>query len=283
MPRFREKRRQSQNLGASGKTGCVREPRKPYFLAVHKNEAVMSQYYDLVPLDVYDETIVGHPYIDACNASLLYHLLLSLEYQTMGKHVLDIGTGTGQVVRLLRGVPGLKVSAQDKAPESAAYFQSHPELQKIPFHLFNAVRGAFPSHFDVITCRGVLHHIPKSQRVTFLSNMLRHADHVIIADEAVANYQSEQERIAHCREWYGFVIKESRRRGLNELAEVESKFLAYDVSAAHDDEMDFKEDLPHIRADIEAAGGWISHTHIYGPWKSYQGGFYTVCASREQG
>nr|VFJ57571.1 MAG: Methyltransferase domain-containing protein [Candidatus Kentron sp. FW] len=243
----------------------------------------MSQYYDLVPLDVYDETIVGHPYIDACNASLLYHLLLSLRYRVEGRHVLDIGTGTGQVVRLLRGIPGLKVSAQDKAMESAAYFESHPELRDIPFHLFDAVSDAFPARFDAIICRGVLHHIPKSQRIAFLSNMLGHADHIIVADEAVADYQSEPERIAHCRKWYGFVIEESKRRGLNELAEVESKFLAYDVSTVHDDEMDFKEDLPHIRADIEAAGGRISYTHIYGPWESYQGGFYTICASREQG
>lgn len=65
-------------------------------------------YYEEKEISIYDydETIVSHPLIDTCNMSIVYRLLEHLGIPCEGKRVLDVGTGTGQVSRLLKGIPG---------------------------------------------------------------------------------------------------------------------------------------------------------------------------------
>jgi 2-polyprenyl-3-methyl-5-hydroxy-6-metoxy-1,4-benzoquinol methylase len=73
------------------------------------------QYYKYVAIDADDQAMACHPIIDACNASIAYRLLQHLGIPCRGKTVLDIGAGTGQVARSLRGIPGLTVEAQDSS------------------------------------------------------------------------------------------------------------------------------------------------------------------------
>lgn len=61
-------------------------------------------HYDYVNIIDYDQTIACQPFVDQRNASIIYGLLENLGIPPEGKTVLDLGTGTGQVVMLLKGL-----------------------------------------------------------------------------------------------------------------------------------------------------------------------------------
>ena len=106
----------------------------------------------------------------ACNASIVYRLTVHLG-PPANSTVLDLGAGSGQVCRLLGGVPGLTLEACDVDPQSERFFRSHPELQKIPFHLLDVLEEPLPRKYDAIVTRGVYHHIPKRLRPKFLRTL----------------------------------------------------------------------------------------------------------------
>ena len=57
----------------------------------------MIRYSEYVDLFKYDEGISCHPYIDACNGSIIYRLLESIGFDGQKKRVLDAGAGSGQI------------------------------------------------------------------------------------------------------------------------------------------------------------------------------------------
>jgi len=233
-------------------------------------------YYEYVNIDEYDHTIANHPIVDACNASIAYRLLENLGIPCAGKTVLDVGAGTGQVARFLKGIPGLLVEACDIDPSSQIYFQAHPELKNIPFHFIDILEEELPKRYDAIVCRGTFHHFPKSKRSQFLKRMSNHTRVLIVADEGIREYTTEAERIRNCEGWYGYVIAEAKRRGLTRLAEIESGFLDHERLATADDGLDFKESPAHLIEDARLAGMSPKSIDRQGPWNETGGGFFTA-------
>jgi SAM-dependent methyltransferase len=234
------------------------------------------QYYEYIPIDADDQTIACHPIIDACNASIAYRLLEHLGIPCQDKIVLDLGAGTGQVSRFLRGLPGVFIEALDEDPRAEEYFRTHPELQYVPFHRLNFLEQALPRRYDAIICRGVYHHIPKRKRPEFIKTVCNHAEIFIIADEGIREYSNEAERIRNCESWYGYVVNEARRRGLHRLAEIESEFLEHERMGTADDGLDFKESPSHLLEDARAVGLHPASLDRQGPWEQTGGGFFTV-------
>ncbi len=243
----------------------------------------MRSYSDEVPMDVYDRNIVAHPWVDSCNAAIVWQLSKLRPSRGESLRVLDVGTGTGQVVRLLRDLPGVRVEAQDIDPAVSQWFSAHPELRGIPLHVC-ALGELFASSdghpFDVTVSRGVYHHIPKSDRVRFVRETLSLAPVHILADEMVAEFATPDVRLENCNSWYGHVIAEARRRGLPELAGMENAFLLHERDSSADDGLDYKESPQQLQEEAVAAGGKVSALMRIGPWKESRGGFVVALLER---
>ncbi|MCB9034589.1 MAG: class I SAM-dependent methyltransferase [Chitinophagales bacterium] len=156
-------------------------------------------YSEYVNLFKYDEGISCHPYIDACNSSIIFRLLENIGIDYKPKKVLDAGAGSGQVSRLLQGIPNLEIDACDIDPEAKKFFKDNPETANIPYYDWDIINDTFDKHYDAIIIRGVYHHIPKSQRSKLLANLCRQAKVVINADEGILEYKNEEERLEHCK------------------------------------------------------------------------------------
>lgn len=229
-----------------------------------------------------DQLIARHILIDACNGSIAYRLLEHLGTPCDGKLVLDAGAGTGQVTRLLRGFPGLLVEACDLDPESEKFFHAHPELKDVPFALVDLLVDELPKRYDAIVCRGVYHHIPKSKRPAFLKALWDHADVVVLADEGILEYKDSDERLRNCDSWYRYVTGEAKRRGITQLANIETSFWAHERLNTADDGGDFKESPSHLVDDARLVN--IAPTSIdrLGPWEVARGGFFTATFARRR-
>lgn len=239
------------------------------------------QYADIDPNEQ-DQAIACHTLIDACNGSIAYRLLEHLGIPCSGKIVLDAGAGTGQVTRLLRGFPGLLMEACDVDPESEAFFRDHPELKDVLFIRMDLLVNKLGKRYDAIVCRGVYHHIPKAERPTFLKAMCDNADIVIVADEGIREYSSNEERLRNCDSWYRHVIGEARRRGIARLAKIESTFLSHEYLNTADDGGDFKESPSHLIEDARKAGLMPVSIDRLGPWEHAGGGFFTATFVRRK-
>ena len=81
--------------------------------------------------------------------------------------------------------------------------------------------------FDVIVMQGVMHHIAQgSDRVSFIRNAYNYlfsTGILIIGDEFIADYDSDQTRKDNIAKFYCHIIDEARKGGFNELAEEEAK------------------------------------------------------------
>lgn len=237
-------------------------------------------YSEYVNLFKYDEGISCHPYIDACNSSIIYRLLESIGFDDKPKRVLDAGAGSGQVSRLLQGIPNLEIDACDIDPEAKKFFKDNPETAHIPYYDWDIVNETFDKYYDAIIIRGVYHHIPKSQRAKLLSNLCRQAKIVINADEGILEYKDEEERLEHCKVWYGYVINEAKRRLLQGLMEMETEYFEHEKLNTADDGGDLKESPQIFINEAEKAGLKIISKDILGNWNKLKGGFYTITFSK---
>ncbi len=231
------------------------------------------------PLLTYDASIASHVYIDACNASIVRYVLQSVR-ELKGAVILDAGCGTGQVSRLLNALGPAQVEACDVDPQVKDYFKQNPETCDIHYFEHDIVNHALPSKYDVAVLRGVYHHIPKSERVRLIETLLKSVETIIIADEGILEYSTERERLLHCNIWYSFVINEAKRRGLDELVEMESRFLEHESLGTADDGGDLKESPACVVQEVVDAGGRVLTVDRLGNWDVNKGGFYTIVVKK---
>lgn len=232
-------------------------------------------YSEYVDLFKYDEGISSHPYIDACNASIIYRLLQAVGMDGSPKKVLDAGAGSGQVVRLLQGIPFLEIDACDIDLEAKRFCLDNPETANVPYYDWDIVNDQFDKFYDAIIIRGVYHHIPKSQRAKMLANLCSQAKVVINADEGILEYNSQAERLQHCESWYGYVIGEAKRRKLPGLEEIETEYLGHEKLNTADDGGDYKESPADLVNDAKQVGLQVPVLDRLGKWDEHKGGFYT--------
>jgi len=241
-----------------------------------ENKILTKMHYsEYVDLFKYDEGISCHPYIDACNASIIYRLLEAIGLDGNPKKVLDAGAGSGQVVRLLQGIPFLQIDACDIDTEAKRFFKDNPETANVPYYDWDIVNDTFDKYYDAIIIRGVYHHISKSDRAKMLENLCRQAKIVINADEGILEYDTPEQRLQHCDVWYGYVIGEAKRRKLSGLAEMEIEYLGHEKLNTADDGGDYKESPAELIKDAEQVSLKVPILDRLGNWEKHKGGFYT--------
>lgn len=232
-------------------------------------------YFAHVDILEYDRTIVAHPWMDQLKAGVIYRL--TDIFGTHDQHtILDFGAGTGQLTRLLLPFQNFSIHAADEDWRAKEFFSIHPELSRVPFAVGKFPHEPLPTNYDAIVMVGVNHHVPKHERVQMLAFLRKFTKHLLIADEGLQEYKTVLERQEYCRSWYGVVISEARRRGIQELAELEEQFLADDLKANLDSSHDFKESPTDVAADAAAAGWKVLTLDRIGDWDKYHGGMYVV-------
>lgn len=99
------------------------------------------------------------------------------EDRTLGRDVLDLGTGTARIpVELCLQAPGLRVMAADASSEMLELARYHIEinhmLDRIQLHRTDAKKLVFgPSFFDAVISNSLVHHLPQSD--AFFAEALR--------------------------------------------------------------------------------------------------------------
>jgi SAM-dependent methyltransferase len=218
--------------------------------------------------------------MDQIKAAIIAELIM-IEVQAERKiSVLDAGTGSGQLARSILGAGVSNVALADIDLHSEQFCKDHPELSDLPFHNVDLAAPDLKSlegqQFDVVCLLGVFHHIPQNLRVAFLENIARIAKYILIGDEGIQEYASESERKHNARVWYGFVIAESRRRGVEKLARLEELFMKSDTADSRGPEEDFKESPSAILGYANKAGLSFVKEKRLGNWARYKGGMYTA-------
>jgi len=245
-----------------------------------ESEQPSETYYDQVDIFDYDQTIVAHPLMDSVKAAMIADLI-SLDINNQRDiSILDAGTGSGQLARLILAFGFRNLELADIDAHSEAFCRDHPELSHVPFHRVDLAAADLKSlggkHFDVVCLLGVFHHVPQRQRVNFLKSVSRIASHVLIGDEGILEYSCEKERKQHARQWYGFVISEAKRRRIPKLAAMEELFLKSDTSDFRGPNEDFKESPTAVLSYAEKANFSIINLNRIGNWSEHKGGMYTA-------
>ncbi len=101
----------------------------------------------------------------------------SQEDRTLGRDILDLGTGTARIpVELCLQAPSLRVMAADASSEMLELARYHIEinhmLDRIQLHRTDAKKLVFgPSFFDAVISNSLVHHLPQSE--AFFAEALR--------------------------------------------------------------------------------------------------------------
>jgi SAM-dependent methyltransferase len=240
-----------------------------------------ENYFLRVNIYDYDETIVAHPLMDQIKSAICERIVVSNSADSRPLRVLDLGCGSGQLARAMAGLSNVQVELCDPDPTSEKFCKEHPELEKMKFHSLDIlsepdVELLEEGKFDIVASLGVLHHIPPGLRDKFIKNCKRLAPIVIIADEGLAEYSNEEQRISFVTSWYDFVIDEAVRRGISKLANFERRFKKSDLSATRLPTDDFKVSVSSAIKSSEAAGLSVRIVRTFGDWETNKGGMFLL-------
>lgn len=131
--------------------------------------------------------------------------LLAAEQRDRPLHVLDVGSGGGDVAiglarqSTLQGIP-LEVHGCDISPtavEHATEAAAHAGISSVRFFEQDAFRDPLPEQYDVVMCSLFLHHHDDAEAEALLRNMAAAARRAVLIDDLVRS------RIGYLMAWFG--------------------------------------------------------------------------------
>jgi SAM-dependent methyltransferase len=206
---------------------------------------IIQDYGETVTPELYKKALQGHQYIpqaDQCIMDIVFKKYNDPPFE--GKlSLLDVGCGpnrlTSRIADIIVGseVAGIDVSesfikfSKENLPclrTGPGYLRKNPTFFQLDFSNANeleALKEIRP--FDMVVMQGVMHHIIHgNDRVSFIRNAYNYlfsTGILIIGDEFIADYDSDQTRKDNIAKFYCHIIDEARKGGFNELAEEEAK------------------------------------------------------------
>ena len=108
---------------------------------------------------------------------LRYDVVQALKKEPPPQHVLDIGSGTGEVAfEIVKHFPEVSVSAVDILEDMLAIARKKAKRLGCTIDFVNADMNALPFHdgmFEAVTCSFALHEVPAEYRITTLREVHR--------------------------------------------------------------------------------------------------------------
>lgn len=202
---------------------------------------VIQDYGKTVTPEVYLSALQGHPYIpqsDQCIRNLIKEYCQ--KNNSIYPKILDLGCGPGRLTFSITEnnchVIGLDISENFINYANERYWNSEIRKGTIEFQQRNFAEYGLKSNdnhqtLDIVFMQGVMHHIHGEDRTMFLNRIheyLKPDGILIIGDEFIADYESNDERILNVAKFYLHIIDEARKGGFYELAEEEAKNLIDD-------------------------------------------------------
>ena len=202
---------------------------------------IIQDYGKTVTPELYIHALQGHPYIpqsDQCIRNLIKEYCQ--KNNNICPKILDLGCGPGRLAFSITEnnchVIGLDISENFIDYANERYWNSEIRKGTIEFQQRNFAEYGLKSNdnhqtLDIIFMQGVMHHIHGEDRSMFLHRIfeyLKPSGILIIGDEFIKDYESEEERILNVAKFYLHIIDEARKGGFNELSEEEAKNLIDD-------------------------------------------------------
>ncbi len=153
-------------------------------------------FEDRIDVHAYDAFELLHPAY-ARQVVVLAQLLEGLRPgQAATLRALDVGSGPGFPLRmLLELVPALTITAVEPSPTAFAYLQRNvAHIPAIQLLQADFLTGTFSQSFDLITSVGASHHLNTAFFLQRAAQLLQPGGLLLVADEFLAPYRTEQER-----------------------------------------------------------------------------------------
>jgi SAM-dependent methyltransferase len=200
---------------------------------------IIQDYGKTVDPEVYMRALQGHPYIPQSDECIKRVIEEHPKAYKRKKVILDVGCGPGRLTFDLAKNKGHHVVGIDVSPSFILYANSQLKITKdsnFPiFHERDFGLEAFPGYAfgmaDAVLMQGVMHHLHEEGRKRTLQrchDALKNNGILIIGDEFIRDYDSEEKRVINVCSFYLHIIDEARKGGFTELAEEEVKNLIDD-------------------------------------------------------
>lgn len=202
---------------------------------------IIQDYGQTVTSELYLNALQGHQYIpqsDQCIRNLIKEYCK--KNSDICPKILDLGCGPGRLTFSIAEnnchVIGLDISESFISHANEIYWKNEIRKGTVEFQQRNfagyGLKGD-DNHktLDIVFMQGVMHHIHGEDRSKFLNRIheyLKPDGILIIGDEFIADYESDDERILNVAKFYLHIVDEARKGGFNELAEEEAKNLIDD-------------------------------------------------------
>ncbi len=202
---------------------------------------VIKDYGTTVSPKVYIDALQGHQYIPQSDQHIL-NIIKKYRECVWGKqkieplHIIDAGCGPGRLSHNIGKLGpeyftyGLDISesfiqfAKDSKPFGNQGYFTCEDFANPPVN-------SFIPPAEIILMQGVMHHVHGEDRAKFLKrsfDLLKPDGILIIGDEFIKEYESNDERILNVAKFYLHIIDEARKGGFDELAREEAKNLIDD-------------------------------------------------------
>ena len=202
---------------------------------------IIQDYGKTVTPELYTNALQGHQYIPQADQCIL-NVIKTYRENVWGKekieplHIIDAGCGPGRLTHKIGKMgPEYFTYGLDISESFIAFAKKNNPYGNQGYFLCedfsNPPTNSFVPSAEIILMQGVMHHVHGDDREKFLQRsfeLLKPEGILIIGDEFIKDYESEEERVLNVAKFYLHIIDEARKGGFDELAEEEAKNLIDD-------------------------------------------------------
>lgn len=201
-----------------------------------------KDYSKIIDAGNYTQGLAEHPDIPQSDTGIIRIIseklqrILDREFR-----VLDLGCGPGRITKSISenlhsiavaNNVNLSIIGLDVSEGFISFARNYKNGENISYILADFLNYDFKEKFDVILMQGLFHHVSISDRRQWTEkcrDILNNNGVIIIGDEFIPEYYSENERVLNAAGLYAYVVSYALQNNNKSLAEIESMNMVDDV------------------------------------------------------